>query len=92
LEHGKVLFHYTTRSAAFEHILPDKQLRFSPYREPHARDVKELEEVAAALATDALGPIRQHAEAGVGQNQHVPEPGGSGATTVPEASGPVGGA
>lgn len=33
LEHGKVLFHYTTREAAFEHILPDKQLRFSPYTE-----------------------------------------------------------
>lgn len=33
LEHGKVLFHYTTRKAAFEHILPDKQLRFSPYAE-----------------------------------------------------------
>jgi len=33
LEHGRCLFHYTTRDAAFEHILPKKQLRFSPYTE-----------------------------------------------------------
>jgi hypothetical protein len=32
-EHGAWLFHYTTRKAAFEHILPTKRLRFSPYTE-----------------------------------------------------------
>ena len=33
LPHGEVLFHYTTREAAFEHILPTGRLRFSPYSE-----------------------------------------------------------
>lgn len=31
LDHGEVLFHYTTREAALEHIVPDRQLRLSPY-------------------------------------------------------------
>jgi hypothetical protein len=29
---GQCFFHYTTRKAAFEHILPEKKLRFSLYR------------------------------------------------------------
>lgn len=29
--HNDYFFHYTTRDAAFEHILPSKTLRFSPY-------------------------------------------------------------
>jgi DUF2971 family protein len=32
LPEGELLFHYTTRAAAFEHILPTEKLRFSPYR------------------------------------------------------------
>jgi hypothetical protein len=32
LPEGELLYHYTTRERAFEHILPTSQLRFSPYR------------------------------------------------------------
>jgi hypothetical protein len=28
---GELFYHYTRRSAAFEHILPTRKLRFSPY-------------------------------------------------------------
>src|ERR1700758_1592285 len=31
LEAGDYFFHYTTREAAFEHILPERQLRLSLY-------------------------------------------------------------
>jgi hypothetical protein len=33
LERGQNLFHYTTREAAFGHILPDERLRFSLYQD-----------------------------------------------------------
>lgn len=31
LEAGNYFFHYTTRQSAFDHILPERQLRLSPY-------------------------------------------------------------
>jgi Protein of unknown function (DUF2971) len=31
-EPGELLFHYTRAATAFEHILPDKKIRLSPYR------------------------------------------------------------
>jgi hypothetical protein len=31
-DYGSVLCHYTKAATAFEHILPDRKLRFSPYR------------------------------------------------------------
>src|ERR1700748_2834123 len=33
LETGRCFFHYTTREAAFDHILPTRQLRFSTYEQ-----------------------------------------------------------
>mgnify|MGYP001042905651 CR=1 FL=1 len=32
LESGQFLYHYTTRSAAFDHVLPTGRIRFSPYK------------------------------------------------------------
>jgi hypothetical protein len=31
-EHDRYFFHYTTRDAAFEHIIPERRMRLSPYR------------------------------------------------------------
>jgi hypothetical protein len=35
LDRGRFLYHYTDREAAFEHILPRREIRFSPYTRVH---------------------------------------------------------
>jgi hypothetical protein len=48
-DHGRFFFHYTTREAAFEHIIPSRTIRLSPYalmRDP----LEARAEVGAAYA------------------------------------------
>lgn len=52
LEPGSCFFHYTSREAAFEHILPERRLRFSPYK--RMRD--PLEAQAPSLGAGMMVP------------------------------------
>jgi hypothetical protein len=49
---GEFFYHYTTREAAFEHILPERKLRLSP-----ARCVRDPLESNPALITAAYGEL-----------------------------------
>src|ERR1039458_3991954 len=49
---GQFFFHYTTREAAFSHILPERRLRLSPY----SRMRDPLEAKAPALASGLTVP------------------------------------
>ena len=51
-DYGDYFFHYTTRDAAFGHILPTRKLRMSPYSA--MRDPLEKQEVA--VPWQLLGP------------------------------------
>jgi hypothetical protein len=58
LEAGSYFFHYTTREAAFEYILPERQLRLSPYarmRDPLKAQAPWLGEGLAVPARPAGG-------------------------------------
>jgi len=50
-EHGQFVYHYTTRAAAFEHILPSGQLRMSSLR--RLRDPVENKDWVQGLFTSA---------------------------------------
>jgi len=53
-EHGQFAYHYTTRAAAFEHILPSGQLRMSSLR--RLRDPVENKDWVQGLFTSAAWP------------------------------------
>jgi hypothetical protein len=55
-EHGQYAYHYTTSGAAFEHILPSRELRFSSLA--RLRDPVENKDWVQALWTSAAWPTK----------------------------------